>query len=131
MSENTASIPSTHFQTNVLLATGERMGVVISLNAAGDVQFYLEQPVTHEQFGPEQIVTVLAHLDTLNNALHNYVSARISEAQEAIKKEAEAKQLTLGIEPDATPAEAEACETGTCCGGGCAGEESALDSQPQ
>lgn len=131
MPENTASLPSTHFQTHVLLATGEPMGVIISLNAEGVVQFYFEQPVTHEQFGPEQIVSILAHLDTLNNALHNYVSARISEAQEAIKKEAEAKQLTLGLEPDATPAEAEACETGTCCGGGCTGEEPALDSQPQ
>jgi hypothetical protein len=110
--DNTQSLPSTHFETELSLADDSKVSVVVSL--AGDsVNFYLNQKVTPEVFGPEQIVEVLIRLELLTATLNKYVSDRISEAKASLESDS---QPELNLD-DCVSAEAETCEASTCCGG--------------
>jgi hypothetical protein len=110
--DNTQSLPSTHFQTELTLKDNSTVNVVVSL-AADNVNFYLDRQVTQEVFGPEQIVEVLIRLELLTATLNKYVSDRITEAKASLESD---PQPELNLD-DCVSAEAETCEASTCCGG--------------
>ena len=120
------ALPDTLFQTKLSLTDGSTVNVVVS-NAGDTVNFYLDRQVTHEVFGPEQIVEVLIRLQILTTTLNKYVSDRVTEAKASIETAAQ-PELNFA---DGLPTENEACENGTC-NGGCSDSEVATHAcQPE
>jgi hypothetical protein len=121
------ALPSTHFQTLVDLEDGTSVGLVVLEKKDGDIQFFLDRQLSTAQFGPQQIIEVLARLNSLTATLNKYVNDRITEARETLEKESQSElDLNLGVST-----QSEACETGTCSGGCESGEVSPHIGQPE
>lgn len=121
------ALPSTHFQTLVDLEDGTNVGLVVLEKKDGDIQFFLDRQLSPTQFGPQQIVEVLARLNSLTATLNKYVNDRITEARETLEKESQS-ELDFDLNVSSQP---EACETGTCSGGCESNEVSPHIGQPE
>lgn len=107
---------STHFQTSVPVGENHFVGVALAPGPDGELQFFLDQPISAGLFGPEQIMLVMARLNNLTTSLNKYVNDRIAEAKATIEKETQ-PELPLDQQPVGVSQEPAACEAGACgCG---------------